>query len=110
MWQLQSNNQLNQGYCLFNDDVGLEYGLLVVGCIIKLCDVAEPNLGEEFIPYNVAPGGYDGTPHGDWLKYGLSKGYGFVNFSSLIDQQNALLEIQGVFLNGGGGGTIYWFI
>ncbi|CCF58130.1 hypothetical protein KAFR_0D04830 [Kazachstania africana CBS 2517] len=31
---------------------------------------------------------------------GVSRGYGFVRFNSLMDQQHALLEMQGIFLNG----------
>lgn len=34
------------------------------------------------------------------LNTGLSKGYGFIKFTNPIDQQNALLEMQGVILNG----------
>lgn len=34
------------------------------------------------------------------LTTGLSKGYGFVKFNNLVDQQKALIEMQGVYLNG----------
>lgn len=34
------------------------------------------------------------------LNSGMSKGYGFVNFSDPLEQNNALIEMQGVILNG----------
>ncbi|CAL9729676.1 protein Nam8p [Monosporozyma unispora] len=137
MWQLQSNNQLNQGYCFieFPTHQDATQALLNNGSMI-------PGFPNKYFKLNWSENGKDNNNMnnnlqkndtvsifvGDLasnvtetqlcdlfshrykstlnakimidLNTGLSKGYGFVNFSSLIDQQNALLEMQGVFLNG----------
>lgn len=136
VWQLQSNNTLNQGYCfvefptyqdasqaLLNNN-----GMMIPGysnrhfklnwsdkgkdnktknnnlenvSSIFVGDLAS-NVTESQL-YDLFVHRYKSTLRAKImidLNTGLSKGYGFINFTNPIDQQNALLEMQGVILNG----------
>lgn len=70
-------------------------------CSIFVGDLA-PNVAEAQL-FELFIGRYSSTEHAKIVydqQTGVSKGYGFVRFGNPIDQKRAMVEMQGVFLNG----------
>lgn len=135
MWQPNTNNRLNQGYCFIEFPTNKEASYV----LLNYNGTPIPNIPDKFFKLNwsnnfsnnanshknneitsvfvgdLAPtvtetqlfelfnSRYKSTVSAKIimdLSTGLSKGYGFVKFSDPLDQQNALVEMQGVYLSG----------